>query len=64
MIGDLLVPYTFWHLYAKTSHVHGIPLTNISAVMGLITEVSPQSYSRLITLSAASQYAHSDAKFE
>ena len=33
MIGEVLVPYTFRHRYAKVSHAAGIPLTNISAAM-------------------------------
>ncbi len=64
MIGDVLVPYTFRLLYAKTSHVHGIPLTNISTAMGLTSEVSHQSYSRFFPSSTASQYVLSNAKLE
>ena len=64
MIGDLLVPYTFWHLYAKTSHVHGIPLTNISAAKGLTKEVSHQSYLRFIPSSTASTCAHTNARMD
>ena len=30
MIGEVLVPYTFRHLYAKASHAAGIPITNIA----------------------------------
>ena len=34
MIAEVLVPYTFRHRYAKASHAAGIPITNISAVIG------------------------------
>ena len=33
MIGEVLVPYTFRHRYAKASHAAVIPITNISAVI-------------------------------
>ncbi len=48
MIGEVLVPYTFRHRYAKPSHAAGIPLTNIAAAMGHTTEVHDQSYARFI----------------
>ena len=34
MIVEVLVSYTFRHRYAKASHAAGIPITNISAVIG------------------------------
>ena len=49
MIDKELVPYTFKHRYAKTSHAAGIYLTNISAVMGHTTKVHYQSSARFIT---------------
>ena len=64
MIDDVLVPYTFRHRYAKSSHLHGIPLTNISAAKGLTTKVSHQSYLRFIPSSTASSYAHTNATME
>ena len=64
MIGDVLVHYTFRHRYAKTSHVNGTNLTNISAAMGLTTKVSHPGYSRLILSSTVSQYVHRNAKVE
>ena len=60
MIGDVLVPYTIWNRFAKTSHDHGIPLTNISAATGLTTEVFYQSYSKFIPNTKASQHGHSN----
>ena len=64
MIGDVLVPYTFRHRYAKSSYLHGIPLTNISTAKGLTTEVSHQSYSRFIPSSTASTCTHTNARME
>ena len=34
MIGEVLVPYTFRHRYAKASHSAANPLTNITVAMG------------------------------
>ena len=48
MIGEVLVPYTFRHRYAKASHAAGITLTNIAAAMGHTTKVHHQSYARFI----------------
>ena len=48
MIGEVLVPYTFRHRYAKASHAAGIPLTNIAAAMDHTTEVHHQIYARYI----------------
>ena len=64
MIGDVLITYTFRHRYAKSSHLHGIPLTNISAAKGLTKEVSHQSYLRFIPSSTASTCAHTNARME
>ena len=64
MIGDVLVTYTFRHRYTKSSNVHGIPLTNISAAKGLTTEVSHQSYLRFVPITTASTYTHSNARME
>ena len=57
MIGEVLVPYTFRHRYAKASHAAGIPLTNIAAAMGHTTEVHHQSYARFIPDGTADMYA-------
>ena len=64
MIGDVLVPYTFRHRYAKSFPLQGIPLTNISSAKGLNTEVSHQSYSRFIPSSTASTCTHTNAWME
>ena len=48
MIGEVLVPYTFRHRYAKASHAASIPLPNIVAAMGHTTEVHHQSHARFI----------------
>ncbi len=57
MIGEVLVPYTFRHRYAKASHAARIPLPNISAAMGHTTEVYHQSYERFIPDGTADLYA-------
>ena len=62
MIGEVLVPYTFRHRYAKASHAAGIPLTNIAAAMGHTTEVHHQSYARFIPDGTADLYAKRNAR--
>ena len=62
MIGEVLVPYTFRHRYAKVSHAAGIPLTNISAGMSHTTEVHYQSYERFISDGTADLYAKRNAR--
>ena len=62
MIGKLLVPYTFRHRYAKTSHAVGIALTNIAAVMSHTTDVHHQSYARFIPDSTVDLYAKRNAR--
>ena len=62
MIEEVLVPYTFRHRYAKASHAAGIPLTNIAAAMGHITEVHHQSYARFIPDGTADLYAKRNAR--
>ena len=48
MIGEVLVPYTFKHRFAKAFHDSGIPLTIIADVMDHTTEEHHQSYARFI----------------
>tara|TARA_B100000579_G_scaffold129727_1_gene104747 strand:- start:42 stop:236 length:195 start_codon:yes stop_codon:yes gene_type:complete len=62
MIGEVLVPYTFRHLYAKASHVAGIPLTTIAAAMDHTTEVHHQSYASFIPDGTADLYSKQNAK--
>jgi len=62
MIGEVLVPYTFRHRYAKASHAAGIPLTNIATAMGHTTEVHHQSYARFIPDGTADLYAKRNAR--
>ena len=59
-----LVPYTFRLRFAKTSRVHGISLTNISAAMGLNTEVSHQSFSTFTLSCMSSQHVQIYAKVD
>ena len=62
MIGEVLVPYTFRHRYAKASHGDHIPLPNIAADMGHTTEVHHQSYERFIPDRPADLYAKRNAR--
>ncbi|MBW3042197.1 hypothetical protein CVO71_06000 [Prochlorococcus marinus str. XMU1408] len=64
MIGEVLVPYTFRHRYAKASHTAGIPLTNIVAAIGYTKEVFHQSYARFIPDGTADLYAKYNARVE
>ncbi len=61
MIGEVLVPYTFRHLYAKASHAAGIPITNID-LQWVTTEVHHQSYARFISDGTADLYAKQNTK--
>ena len=62
MIGEVLVPYTFRHHYAKASYAVGISLTNITAAMGYTTEVHHQSYARFIPGGTTDLYAKHNAR--
>ena len=62
MIGEVLIPYTFRHLYAKASHAAGIPLTNIAVAMGHTTEVDHQNYARFIPDGTADLYAKQNTR--
>ena len=55
-IGEVLVPYTFRHRYAKQSHSAGFPVSNIAAAMGHTIEVHLGSYSRFIPDGTADYY--------
>ena len=57
-IGEVLVPYTFRHRYAKQSHAAGFPVSNIAAAMGHTIEVHLESYSRFIPDGTADLYAN------
>ena len=57
MIGEVLIPYTFRHRFAKVSQAACIPLTNIAAAMGHTTEVHHQFYARFIPDGTADLYA-------
>ena len=47
-IGEVLVPYSFRHRYAKQSHAQKFPLANICNAMGHTLEVHLQNYSKFI----------------
>ena len=57
-IGEVLVPYTFRHRYAKQSHAAGFLVSNIPAAMGHTIEVHLESYSRFIPDGTADLYAN------
>ena len=57
-IGEVLVPHTFRHRYAKQSHAAGFPVSNIAAAMGHTIEVHLESYSRFIPDGTADLYAN------
>ena len=56
-IGEVLVPYTFRHRYAKQSHAAGFPVSNIAAAMGHTIEVHLESYARFVPDGTADLYA-------
>ena len=56
-IGEVLVPYTFRHRYAKASHAAGFPVSNISAAMGHTVEVHLESYARFVPDGTGDLYA-------
>ena len=62
MIGEVLIPYTYRHRYAKASQPAGIPLTKISDHIGHTTEVPHQNYARFIPDSKADMYTKRNAK--
>ena len=62
MIGEVLVPYTFRHRYAKPSHAAGISLANIAAAMGHTTEVHDQSHARFIPDGTTDLYAKQNTR--
>ena len=62
MIGQMLVPYTFRHRYAKTFLIADSSLTNIAAAMGHTTEVHDQSYARFIPNGTADLYAKQNTR--
>ena len=62
MIGEVLMPYTFRHRYAKVSQAAGSPLTNITPAMGHSTEVHHQFYARFIPDGTADLYAKRNAR--
>ena len=62
-IGEVLVPYTFRHRYAKQSHSAGFPVSNIAAAMGHTIEVHLESYSRFIPDGTADLYENRNKAF-
>ena len=55
-IGEVLVPYSFRHRYAKQSHAQKFPLANICKAMGHTLEVHLQNYSRFIPDGTSEMY--------
>ena len=62
MIGEVLVPYTFKHRFAKAFHDSGIPLTIIADVMDHTTEEHHQSYARFIPDGTADLYTKQNTR--
>ena len=63
IIGEVLVPYTFRHRYAKPSHAAGIRLTNIAVAMAHTAEVPHKSYERFMQDGKAYLYVEKNARF-
>ena len=61
VIGEVLVPYTFRHRYAKVSHAAGFPVPNIASAMGHSVEVHLESYARFQPDGTADLYAKRNA---
>jgi len=55
-IGEVLVPYSFRHRYAKQSHAAKFPLSNICKAMGHSQEVHYQNYSKFIPDGTSEMY--------
>ena len=55
-IGEVLVPYSFRHRYAKQSHAEKFPLANICKAMGHSQEVHLQNYSKFIPDGTSEMY--------
>ena len=56
-VGEVLVPYSFRHRYAKQSHSEGFPLANICKAMGHTQDVHFQNYSKFIPDGTSEMYA-------
>ena len=56
-VGEILVPYTFRHRYAKESHAAGFPIANISQAMGHSVKVHLESYARFAPDATTDLYA-------
>ena len=56
-VGEVLVPYSFRHRYAKQSHAEGFPLSNICKAMGHTQDVHFQNYSKFIPDGTSEMYA-------
>jgi len=56
-IGEVLVPYSFRHRYAKQSHAERFPLPNICKAMGHSQDVHLQNYSKFIPDGTSEMYA-------
>ena len=59
--GEVLVPYTFRHRFAKASHAAGFPIANISQAMGHTPEVHLDSYARFKPDGTGNLYANRNA---
>ena len=55
-VGEVLVPYTFRHRYAKQSHAAGFPVSNIASAMGHTIEVHLENYARFTPDATADLY--------
>ena len=55
-IGEVLVPYSFRHRYAKQSHAAKFPLSNIFKAMCHSQEVHHQNYSKFIPDGTSEMY--------
>ena len=56
-VGEVLVPYSFRHRYAKQSHAAKFPLSNICKAMGHTQDVHFQNYSKFIPDGTSEMYA-------
>ncbi|MDC3069453.1 site-specific integrase [Prochlorococcus sp. AH-736-D21] len=55
-VGEVLVPYSFRHRYAKQSHAAKFPLSNICKAMGHTQDVHFQNYSKFIPDGTSEMY--------
>ena len=60
--GEVLVPYTFRHRFAKARHAAGFPIANISQAMGHTPEFHLDSYARFKPDGTGNLYANRNKK--